>query len=296
MVRAIVLSIDDKYLLPAEVFIYSLYVTSSLPAGQPIIVLYEQGLSPHSIAKLDSQITSYRWNPIFLEASHQVPDILPLSRSAHVSRAAFYRLFAANLLGKEFDSALYLDVDMVAIASIDQLMNTPITKPVAAVDHFSHQDGLRLWGEAGGSYFQSGVLLIDLEWWRSEDIEREFKLILDTKSNLLRWWDQDVLNLAFKDQWQRLPWSYNVGLDCTRQLSARDIQENARIIHYDGTSKPWTTWSRRPYKSYWYHNYRGLYGKTFNVSSTKRSLPLEALSLIKHSLNAAMHDLARSNT
>jgi lipopolysaccharide biosynthesis glycosyltransferase len=270
--RAVVFSVDDAFVLPFKVLFNSLAHTGSLPPQTGVFILHESGLSDPAIADLMVFFESYDVVVSFLDVGDHLPDNLPLDASAHVSKAAFYRLFVAKVLPDSFSSALYLDSDAVAVRSMRSLLEIELTAPIAAVDHYSPTDQLRIWGDAGGGYFQSGVVLIDLDQWRKGDIEEHFIEIMQTKRSLIRWWDQDVLNIAFRDNWQRLDVWFNVAQCSIRYLPPAEVANNARYLHFDGSSKPWSTDIHRPYRDRWYEAYERMAGHPFDLSRIRRPL------------------------
>jgi len=238
--RALVFTIDDNYILPLKVLWHTLYQTNSLPPGMSIFILHESTLSAGGICDLRDFFEIYRINPTLLDLSRFVPPRLPLRYSDHVSRATFFRLYMASILPDAVEYAIYLDVDTIATRTLRPLLTADIgDMPVAAVDHLSLDDQLRLWGAGGGTYFNAGVLLANLKQWRTLNIERVFDQILQAQSHRLRWWDQDVLNIAFQNRWARIPIWYNVNHIVAKAISASAIASHSHLIHYTGSSKPW---------------------------------------------------------
>ena len=135
--------------------------------------------------------------------------------------------------------------------------------PLAAIDHLSSQDSFRLFGEMSGNYFQAGVLVIDLDIWRAQEIEQIFNKILSEEKNRILWWDQDVLNIAFEGRWQRLPLWFNVCNQVRKIIDVRVIESNVRFIHLDGSSKPWRRYSSEAHAKSWYLAYEDCFGKPF---------------------------------
>ena len=261
--RALVFSIDDQYLMPFQVLFHSLHKTESLLDNPPIFVLHEKNLSAESIATLREFLRKYGQEVIFVDTTNHVPDDLPLSEKDHVSKATFYRLFVAEILPPQITSALYVDSDTLVVRSIRELLHVELTCPVAAVDHLSPYDQLRLCGWSGGGYFQAGVILIDLNYWRENRCTELFVDIMKTQRHRIQWWDQDVLNIAFADNWQRLDVWFNVGHSAVACVPNEVLDDNARLLHYDGSHKPWIQSVQRPFKDRWLDAYRDSFGKEF---------------------------------
>ena len=226
--RALVFSIDNAYVMPFKVLWHSLVLSDSIPGNTPVFILHDKDFSQYSIDELSFLIANNGFSCSFINASSFLPADLPIEDDDHVSLATFYRLYAARILPKDVKSAVYLDSDTLAVRSIRHLFQVELTSPVAAVDHLTQTDALRIWGDVSGCYFQAGVLVINIEAWRKNDYERDFELIIQNNRDRIKFWDQCILNIAFKDNWQRLPVWYNVCgmvryyIDAKKKLKAMD--------------------------------------------------------------------------
>ena len=99
-------------------------------------------------------------------------------------------------------------------------------------------------------------MFIDLEKWRKNNMS---KILIDfamnEKKNIL-WWDQDVLNVIFKNNWKELHPKYNLIWEVIDSDSkeAKKAQKKPTIVHFTRSVKPWHNNSWHPYKElYWKH-------------------------------------------
>src|SRR5690606_10417736 len=97
-------------------------------------------------------------------------------------KVVYARLLIAQLLPQEVGRAIYLDCDMMVRWPVESLFEMDMDgKPLAAV-----QDPLATWVigqrdirdktdifDTALPYFNSGMLLIDLDQWRKKDIRVE---------------------------------------------------------------------------------------------------------------------------
>jgi lipopolysaccharide biosynthesis glycosyltransferase len=259
--RGLVFSIDDAYVMPFKVLWHSLIKTDSIPPKTPIFILHEDTLSMKSIDDLKIFSEGYGRSISFLNAQSFVPNDVPLSH--HISKATYYRLYISSILPSDISSVVYLDSDALVVSSIRYLFQLEMNMPLAAIDHLSPQDSFRLFGETLGNYFQAGVLVIDLDIWRAQDIEQIFTKILREEKNRIQWWDQDVLNIAFEGRWQRLPLWFNVCNQVRKLIDVKVIESNVRFIHLDGSSKPWKFHSTEAHAQSWYLAFEDCFGKPF---------------------------------
>lgn len=143
-----------------------------------------------------------------------------------------HRLFAPSFLPAELDRVLYLDVDVVVLASLREIWDVPLDDAflAAAPDRnmrLSHRRAIGL--DDKFPYFNSGVLLMNLRKWREDGITAALlKIALEIKDDI-DFPDQDVLNVyAFRNGYRILPEGWNV--------HPRDyVEGKTRLLHYMGS-------------------------------------------------------------
>lgn len=262
--RALVFSIDDNYVMPFEVLFDSLVRTDSIPNATPIYILHSQTLSNSSKARIELFAKKRGQGISFVQVNESLLSSAPVALGDHVSVATYFRLFLADLLPVNVEEVVYLDADLLVLKSIRSLFDIPISTAIAAVDHFSPAMSLLLWGETGGDYFQAGVLLINLYYWRKNGLQRRFLEVLGAEKHRIHYWDQCVLNLAIAGKWERLPVYYNV-FHGVLPLLSKNRYELIRIIHYDGKGKPWADGYLRKLAGEWHRAYKLTYGRSFRL-------------------------------
>lgn len=270
---ACVFCIDDAYVMPFQVFFHSLEATASIPHDAVLFILHTEALCAVSINTLQAFLSRYGRSAKFVDATALIPVDLPIRPGDHVSPATFYRLFIAEILPHEIDQAVYLDADMLALRSIAALFDEPVQGLVAAADHCTPANELRLWGERGGTYFQAGVLVIPLLAWREQGVLQRFLHVMASEHQRIQWWDQDVLNIALRDRWQRLPIWCNV-CDAVHQILPLPLLETqAALIHYSGSSKPWNAYHPSPFTALWDQSYEAAFHQSFDREALRPPPP-----------------------
>lgn len=165
----------------------------------------------------------------------------------HLSRTAYARILMPLSLSEATGRLLYIDCDTLVNASLAPLATLPMQGfALAAVDDIARQvperhakrnrdiglpDTMR--------YFNSGVLLIDLEAWRAQRLtDRTIDFINDHPT--LPMMDQDALNGAVRGEWLPLDESWNLHrrLEKGAYTDNPAIWADARIIHFIGQVKP----------------------------------------------------------
>jgi lipopolysaccharide biosynthesis glycosyltransferase len=259
--RDLVVALDDDFVVPFRVVWRSLVLTNSLPTGTALYVLHGPSLSTLARLQIEAAVQKDGFDVSFVAVPSSMTASLPLAETDHVSIAAYYRLFVHVLLPPKVSSVVYLDLDIVVVRSIRDLFEIEVVEPLAAVDHALPAEAWRLWGPPLGGYFQTGVLVINVELWRDRTVTKVFEEILRDQRHKIRWWDQDVLNLAFADEWQRLPVWYNVHLTLRSIVDSESLASFARLIHFAGLLKPWNSPADRvPDAGLWHEVYYAEFG------------------------------------
>ena len=170
--------------------------------------------------------------------------------------AALLKFEIPNILS-DLDKVLYIDGDLISKISLDEVYAYDIENVYAGVVidsgsiYYKHEYVRKV-----DSYFNSGVMLLNLKKMRTDNITEK---LIETKKNLKdsSLMDQNVFNLVFNGKVKLLPIKYNflaVNLDRsyekwsiedinhiygTMYANKKELFEDAKIIHYSSTNKPW---------------------------------------------------------
>jgi lipopolysaccharide biosynthesis glycosyltransferase len=189
--------------------------------------------------------------------THELADdrIAGLPEMAFIPATMWYRVYLPELL-PDVDKILYLDADTIAVDGLTELWATDISQHyVAAVTNvfepWNRAYPLALGLPSEESYFNSGVLLMNLEAMRRDDATRALRdYALAAPSNRIAWGDQDALNVVLSGSRVRLHprWNFMNSVatfpEADELLGAdavREARENPAIRHFEGPSinKPW---------------------------------------------------------
>jgi lipopolysaccharide biosynthesis glycosyltransferase len=154
---------------------------------------------------------------------------------------------------------LYLDCDTVVVRSLKALWRTDLGDAIlgAVMEPTIYEavkESIGLSAEDG--YYNSGMLLVDLDRWREEKVQEKLMAFLKEKGGSLFASDQDLLNGALKGQihtlmpvWNFFPnyryFSYKTLVDHAPSYRAvskeefRLAKKHPAIIHYMGDERPW---------------------------------------------------------
>ena len=200
-----------------------------------------------------------------------------LKLNLHFTPATYFRILAADLF--EEDKIIYLDSDLLVTGSLMEVWNTELENyPIAAVhDPFVNDlERLELMPEQG--YFNSGVMLLNLDRWRAMGLGQKVLDYIKTHPERIQFADQCGFNAILKGDWKKLAPKWNVQTAFTeadsnahlrQNFSVYDLQEamaEPKVVHFTGVLKPWNLGSKHPFKA--------LFWKYLNESPFRRNLPL----------------------
>lgn len=241
----IAVSINSKYVIPAIVMFTSLFENNKFESIN-IYVLYSS-LSLKDKYKISKCIKRYNQYIFFRKINDNIFKGYPLGY--HFTKEIYYRLLLHNILPKNLDRVLYLDVDIVINGSIKKFywQNFGYQTKWGNKENFfivckscavNKEMCKRLNIPLHMKYFCSGVMIYNLQKLREEvKLEYIFKHIENIKNKLI-YPDQDILNSLFYNKVKFE--NYKVYGVLVSRLNKEDLYyKKAKIFHYIGSYKPW---------------------------------------------------------
>lgn len=180
---------------------------------------------------------------------------------AGVNMASNYRIRISSLK-PDLDKILFLDADMIITSSLAELYSLDLKNNyiAAVVDpgvKLQYEYTIKHKEKFPDRRFNTGLMLINLEKWRLDNIEQKLLEGMKWYSKYYYMWpDQNVMNMVFKDYILELPAKYN----CCPLLAQRgyyqqegleeEALQNPIVIHFCGTPKPWECFDIRTCKEF----------------------------------------------
>jgi lipopolysaccharide biosynthesis glycosyltransferase len=269
---SVVFGSDESYVAHLAVALCSLF-DKNRDLALNVYVL-NSNIDPSSWRKIQDIAERYGQKLIDLKVSER--DLEGLVTTYHFTLANYYRLFIPEKL--TIERALYLDADIVVNGSIAELYNTDLGDTfLAAVcePNFRRHEELEMSQDA--KYFNSGVMVMNLDKWRRERVKDRVLEFVRRKPEAILFVDQCGTNSVVNGHWKVVHPKYNLqssyleesDLSSLTDLYSLDELTEAInspvIIHYTGSAKPWKF--RR------HHRYRNLYWHYLGKTPFKRYLP-----------------------
>jgi hypothetical protein len=159
------------------------------------------------------------------------------------SHMAYCRILLPQLL--DLPRLIYLDCDVLAFRNLSELFDLQLTcgKLIAAVrdsETLSFADDSRIIADAmripaEGAYFNSGVMLMNLDALREQHFFQRSIEFLNTWSGKYRFWDQSAINFLLHGQIDELPEHWN---RASWRFDEQDDNDLDCVLHYT-RSAPW---------------------------------------------------------
>lgn len=181
----------------------------------------DDGLTTANREKLqqsvNQDITTLHWK--------EVRSILPKTMKLPIDFSSwplniYIRLFVPDFLPPDVRKVLFMDVDIINCRNIRDLWKTDLGEHiVGAVRDPNVQTFDNSWGgifnyrdlgfDGGTKYFNSGVLLIDLDKWRAHEITRKTLDYIRRYRKYAKYPDQYGLNISLANKWHELDAGWN---------------------------------------------------------------------------------------
>jgi lipopolysaccharide biosynthesis glycosyltransferase len=206
-------------------------------------ILHDDTLTDNNRRRFSRTAERFGQEVRFVDVTEPFSRINPNSEmdklSKHLTRGVFFRLLIPGLLNA--GKVIYMDCDVVVNMDISELWDIPLRasgSSIAAVSDVlsfrskfekMRMNALKL---SGYKYFNSGILLMDLERIRQKHhLINEAELFFEKFTLLAKSPDQDFLNVAFKEDVLFIEERFN-------RIKYPDNNVNDAILHYINV-KPW---------------------------------------------------------
>lgn len=242
---------DSNYLPFLAVTIRSMIANAS-PDYRYCVYILNTGLRAEEAQRVKKMETE-NVTISFVDVSAQLAPIEKyLNLRDYYTPSIYFRLFIPALF-PQYDKAIYLDCDIVIPGDISQLYEMPLGEHLAAVvsdDIVAGHPVFRSYSKNAlgieyQRYFNSGMMLMNLEKFRREGItDKIFSLMkrygFDTICP-----DQDYLNITCRDRVLYLDKSWN------KMSTKEPYFTQPNIIHYNMYKKPWL-YDNVPFEKYFW--------------------------------------------
>lgn len=246
----VTINTDDNYIQHTMAMLCSLYENNK--EHNITVHVLQKDLSEKSRIYLNGLCARYNNIIKYYEVDEKKLIGVQFRKNRPLSMAAYYRLLLSSVLPQEIEKILYLDCDMVILRDISELFNLEIGgfALAASLDHFPYnqQHRMQLHMEVDERTFCSGIMLVNLKFWRDNNVEVGLLEYAKRYKEVVYLHDQDVLNYYFKKKWFLLPPKWN-RVACSvlpfesfrfQDFDIDDYVNQPMLYHYASVGiKPW---------------------------------------------------------
>lgn len=267
----VVCAADNNYVMPLAVTVRSAIENLENKSSRINFFIIDGGISDQNKDKIKKSLPLQKSEVTFLtrptqlmseiETAHQYCVKNSIESHKHISLASYYRLLIAEILPQKFTKVIYLDCDLVVKGHLEEIWNIDIADkyvlaiPDMWISSVSAHNGLLNYQELGiesdAKYFNAGVIVINMERWRSEKIFLQAIDYFKHNKSYVRFHDQDILNALLAGKWSELDprWNVTPGIyeySCWQESPFTEDVYNQLInepyiIHFAAGDKPWNS-------------------------------------------------------
>ncbi|MGI9644573.1 MAG: glycosyltransferase family 8 protein [Ilumatobacteraceae bacterium] len=263
--RHIVVATDEAFAMPTAVTLRSIALHGG--GSATVTVLHDsvgESIRDRIARSIPDQHLTLRWVDV---GDFDVRS----TGTTHLSNATYFRLKAVAAVPEGVSRVVYLDTDIVVRHDLGPLFELDLAPHAIAAVQSVHYPFIATrgannhWQELGldprAPFFNAGVLVIDVDTWRHDDIEHRALAHLRSP-HCGKGADQEALNVAVSGAWHQLDpiWNQQTPLlDDTHGvhlIHADDQIEQARsdpaVVHFQTRPKPWQHGSSHPFDDLWW--------------------------------------------
>lgn len=266
----VVCAADNNYAMPLSVTIRS--ALENLGSDRHLLLfVIDGGMSERNkqrfLKSIDLEKCEIRWlsqpEALINEAVIPTNVYLAAPEVKHITITAWYRLLIPDLLPAYIKKAIYLDCDLVVAGDLGELWDIDIKDnyllAVWRIKRLLNRRACHIlsnWKELGLSeddkYFNSGVLVLNLEKWRSENLCIKSLKYIAEKQQYIPWGDQDVLNAIVAGHWAELDPKWNCMAADLQSMTKEEVA-SLSILHFSTAAKPWIAIEQYPATDLFFH-------------------------------------------
>lgn len=134
----------------------------------------------------------------------------------YLPKTAYFRLMIPELFSA-FEKVIYLDADILVLTDLEKLWEIDMEGNLSlavecfyASDHRGKDNFRKLGIDENAPYFNSGVMVIDVQKWRDFNVREKVNSVLNGKLNAPDAMDEEGLNVVLHGRWKPLDrgWNY----------------------------------------------------------------------------------------
>lgn len=297
----IAMASDNNYVRHLGVTIYSALENNQQEDSVTIHIL-DSGIKRKNKICLEEIVNKFDRKIYFYNLKEYEQKLAKGALSAN-SLSTYSRIFLAQLLDRNIDKVIYMDVGAVIVDSLKDLWGEEIDNYLVAgvIDIVLTLFKLNIGLNKEDKYINAGFLLINLKLWREKNIEEKLLDFIKSNNGKITHYDQGAINAVCKDKIRYLHPKYNITTmffmmnyerilklyevsDYYSRSLVEEAKKNPVFIHYveAGTTRPWIKGCKHPMANKYINYLRKTPWKNEKLEADNRSLKKK---IIEFSIN-----------
>lgn len=233
----IVAACNDHYAKYLRTMLTSLLENTQV-SNLTTIYIIDGNISNKNKKILNRIANHYKSNIIYLQVTDK-ESAKYFKRNKYISKEAYYRILIPQLLDSSINKAIYLDCDLLVEEDIYLLWNMNMNEFFLAAVESANSEKRRksISLPKGAKYFNSGVMVMDLQKWRSNGVTEQVLQYIKNHASKKSMLDQHALNAILYNKWLKL----NIKWNFTKGYWKKKRHIKPAIIHFTGSEKPWNS-------------------------------------------------------
>ena len=285
----IALITDENYVVPSGTALAS--VLQSNPDELIDFYIITAYLSDKSVSILQSFIAPHKERATLkiITLDKNIIADFPMRKGDHVSVATYYRIYFPSIMPLDVNKLLFIDGDILCIDTLREFYDFDVSNYSCMAAHDERNDDSksfeRLRYSQSDGYFNAGVMLINLSWWRTHNVQQQCLDYIAAEPDACLWHDQDALNHVLHGTvlWADFRYNFTQGFYfdksgmCIDEQYYADIDRARKhpcILHFSSAYKPWHIECNHPLKKQYRDFYKQCAGKPLALSHKLHGIPL----------------------
>lgn len=254
---------DGFYIQHACIMLMSLKNVVTATREYEVFIFYSN-CDKKSLEKINTSLNGYLPENInfqLVKCDFNISSKLK-AKSEHLNASIYDKILIYERIPANVKKVVFLDADIVLekdpalIFDLDLEENYVGAVRDQVFEDFSKEAKSTL-GINAHQYFNAGVMLVNLNKWRADNISKKSLDFAVKKWNLTPYHDQDAFNYVVKGNWKEISPLWNPRIlnkvivgDKEKVYTKMEVYEKdiSYLIHYSGPEKPWFYMSFHPKK------------------------------------------------
>lgn len=251
------IAFDENYLSPFYALLTSIIKNKAEHTTIAIHAIVS-GVSEFEKKKIEQHINQHNISIHFYAIDDKLVNKFVLT--SKWTSAVYYRLYFPLIVPSSIKRLVYLDTDTLVLDDLTSIYSAELEHyPVGAVYDNWVKTAPHLGIYRDEEYFNSGVLVIDLEQWNRQQISEKAFAFLQDYPEKIKFVDQDALNAVLLDNWKKLDSRYNFMYSLIPEgLSRGELNQLIKdkvILHFT-LQRPWFMLCKNRYRNLYFHYLR----------------------------------------